>query len=161
MADTPTTDAARFRPFRGAAWGLYLVVAVGYSCLVIYSVTKSVFEMSPEKPAQSSVQSVAACVTGLSGLFDELEGERKQLTVTGKAADADQRWMTFRNTWLVRMRSLEAQCAVDDSDRVELKRAFAELNQVMDQSTVQATQLAGQLGPALDTFKTTLGSLKK
>jgi hypothetical protein len=135
------------------------VIAVGYSSLVIYSVTRSVFDMSPDRPTNTSVQSVDACVKGLSGLFDELEAERRQLTATGTAADADQRWMTFRNGWVVRMRGLEAQC--DLEQRAELKIAFDQLNQVMDQATVQATQVAGQLGPALDAFRATLSTLHR
>lgn len=155
---TPPPTQAQLRPYRGAAWALYLVVAVGFSSLVIYSVTKSVFQMSPDRPAPAAAKSVEVCAAGLTSLFDILEAERQKLTAP-KASDADRRWLTFRTGWMVRLRELEAECALDESGRSELKVAFAGLNQVMDLSTVEATQLAGQLGPALDAFRQQLGAL--
>ncbi|MBL8920746.1 MAG: hypothetical protein JNJ54_17920 [Myxococcaceae bacterium] len=149
----------RLRPFRGAAWALYLVVSVGFSSLVIFSVTKSVFEMSPGRPEAVPVQTPAVCASRLTALFEELEAERRNLSSIGKAAEADQRWMTFRNGWMVRMRALEAECALDEPLRSELKIAFTRLHQVMDLATVQATQVAGQLGPALDAFRAALAAL--
>lgn len=149
----------KLRPFRGAAWAFYLFVSVGFSSLVIFSVTRSVFEMSPDRPRASSVQAPAVCASRLRTLFDELEAERRNLSTSGKAAEADQRWMTFRNGWMVRMRALEAECALDDPLRAELKVAFSRLNQVMDLATVEATQVAGQLGPALDALRAALAAL--
>lgn len=160
MAAPPATDP-RLRPFRGAMWILYLIVSVGFSSLVIFSVTKSVFEMSPDRPVAGSVRTAAECTAGLSALFDELEVERRQLSAVGKVSEADHRWMSFRNAWIVRMRALEAECDLDSPGRADLKVAFARLNQVMDQSTVQATQLAGQLGPALDAFRKALAELPR
>ncbi len=157
MATTPPTQA-QLRPYRGAAWALYLVVAVGFSSLVIYSVTKSVFQMSPDRPAPATAKSVEVCAAGLTALYDTLEGERQKLTAP-RASEADRRWLTFRTGWMVRLRELEAECALEESERSELKVAFTGLNKVMDLSTVEATQLAGQLGPALDTFRQQLGAL--
>lgn len=134
---------------------------MGFSSLVIFSVTKSVFEMSPDRPKVAAVQPPAVCTNRLSALFDELEAARRDLSASGKAAEADQRWMTFRNGWMVRMRALEAECALDDPLRGDLKVAFARLNQVMDLATVQATQVAGQLGPALDAFRAALAALPR
>ncbi|MDP3232638.1 MAG: hypothetical protein Q8N26_07665 [Myxococcales bacterium] len=155
---TPPPTQAQLRPFRGAAWALYLVVAVGFSGLVIYSVTKSVFQMSPNRPAPATAKSVEVCVAGLTSLFDSLEAERQKLTAP-RASEADRRWLTFRTGWMVRLRELEAECALEESERSELRVAFAGLHKVMDLSTVEATQVAGQLGPALDSFRQQLSAL--
>ena len=155
---TPPPSQAQLRPYRGAAWALYLIVAVGFSSLVIYSVTKSVFQMSPDRPAPAAAKSVEACTGGLVSLFQTLEAERLKLSAP-LASDADRRWLTFRTGWMVSLRELEAGCALDDGERSELKAAFAGLNQVMDLTTVEATQLAGQLGPALDSFRQKLAAL--
>lgn len=154
----PDPSHAKLRPFRGLSWALYLVMAVGFSSLVIYSVTRSVFEMSPKRPPPISVRSVPSCTAAMGTLFDELEAERRQLSVA-RASEADRRWLGFRTGWMVRLRELEAECALEDGERRELKNAFAMLNRVMDLTTVEATQLAGQLGPALDAFRARLSAL--
>lgn len=160
MSAPVTKPDARFRPFRAASWALYLTVAVGYSSLVIYSVTKSVFEMSPDRPVVASTKTVAECVTGLRSAFDELEAERHQLGAA-HALDADQSWLGFRNRWMKGFRQLESECALDDDGRAGLKDTFAKLERVMDLSTVQATQVASQLGPSLEAFRAGLGELQR
>lgn len=160
MAAAPPNPNARYRPFRAAAWGLYLVVAVGYSSLVIYSVTKSVFEMSPARPTTVASKNLTACVTGLRGSFDALEQERRRLGAE-HAVDADQRWLGFRNGWMREVRQLEAECDLDEPSRAELKTTFEMLERVMDLATVQATQVAGQLGPSLDETRAHLEALER
>lgn len=157
MAEQPNDP--RLRPFRGLAWALYLVMSVGFSSLVIFSVSKSVYEMSPGRPAAASTRSVAECASALSASFDELERERAALG-RDRAVGADQAWMVFRNGWVRRMRELEATCDIEASDRQALKRAFGALHEVMDVATVNATQLSGQMGPALDAFRTQLKGLQ-
>ncbi|MBE2247977.1 MAG: hypothetical protein IAE78_00425 [Myxococcus sp.] len=159
MEPNPSSPSnARYRPFRGAAWALYLFVSVGFSSLVIYSVTRSVFQMSPTRPPPATARGVESCASELSGLFDTLANERQALSGP-RAAEADVRWLAFRTGWLVRLRELEAECALDDDDRKPLKAAFAQLHHVMNLATVEATQLSGQLGPALDAFRQKLGAL--
>lgn len=158
MTSPPTSDP-RFRPFRGASWALYLVVAIGYSSLVIYSVTKSVFEMSPGRPSSSTTKPIGECVGRARASFETLETERRRLGVD-HAVDADQRWLVFRTGWMRDVRQLEAECDLDDSSRVELKRTFDLLERVMDLATVQATQVSGQLGPALDEVRASLTALE-
>ncbi len=153
---TPTSDP-RFRPFRGASWALYLLVAVGYSFLVIYSVTKSVFEMSPGRPSSSIAKPLPECVGRARASLDALETERRKLGAD-HAVDADQRWLVFRTGWMREVRQLEAECDLDEPSRTELKRTFELLERVMDLATVQATQVAGQLGPALDELHDSLAS---
>ncbi|MCA2977802.1 MAG: hypothetical protein INH41_02840 [Myxococcaceae bacterium] len=153
----PSNDP-RLRPFRAMSWALYLVVSVGFSGLVIFSVSKSVFEMSPGRPEAAEKRSVPECVAGLTAAFEELERERAALGRL-KAVGADQGWMVFRNGWVRRARQLEATCDVEAPDREALRRAFAALHEVMDVATVNATQVSGQMGPALDSFRAQLGAL--
>lgn len=160
MSAPATKPDARFRPFRAASWAFYLFVAVGYSALVIYSVTKSVFEMSPDRPVVAADKPVAACVAGLRAAFDDLE-TRRHLLGASRAVDADQDWLTFRNGWMKGFRQLEAECTLDEAGREALKASFAKLERVMDLSTVQATQVASQLGPSLETFRAGLAELEK
>jgi hypothetical protein len=148
---TPSSDK-RLRPYRALAWGGYLTVAVGFSSLVIYSVTKSVFEMSFSQPTAPEMLSSEACAQQLKTRFDELENQRHQLTQE-QVSLADQRWLVFRNAWMLRMRELEAACLRDHQDRAALGSAFISLHRVMDVATVEATQVAGQMGPALDIFR--------
>jgi hypothetical protein len=160
MSAPTTKPDARFRPFRAASWAFYLFVAVGYSGLVIYSVTKSVFEMSPDRPVVAANKPGAACVAGLRTSFDDLETRRQKLGAT-RAVDADQQWLTFRNGWMKGFRQLEAECTLDEPDRAALKESFARLERVMDLSTVQATQVASQLGPSLEAFRAGLAELER
>lgn len=145
----------RLRPFRAASWAVYLFAAVGFSSLVIYSVTASVFAMSPGKPRRAGAISAEQCVTELSTLLADLERERTALTA-GAASEADRRWLRVRAPWVVRLRQLEANCA----EHAQLAAAFAQLDQVMDLATVEATQLAAQMGPALDRLRSTLAGLR-
>jgi hypothetical protein len=155
----PTASDPKLRPFRGLAWALYLVMSVGFSSLVIYSVTKSVYEMSPGRPVAAATRSVPECVAALSASFDELERERAALG-RQQAVGADQTWMVFRNGWMRRMRELEATCDVEAKEREALRKAFSGLHEVMDVATVNATQVSGQMGPALDAFRAQLQTLK-
>lgn len=154
---TGTPSDARFRPFRGAAWALYLIMAVGYSSLVIYSVTKSVMAMSPRAETNGTKLDAKACVSGVRELFGELSRTRHGLSADS-VRDADKRWLAFRNEWVVRFNTLEDQCR--DVNEPALKRAFVELDRVMDHATVDATRLSGQLGPALDALSATLTELE-
>jgi hypothetical protein len=155
----PANDP-RLRPFRALSWALYLVMSVGFSSLVIFSVSKSVFEMSPGRPPVATTRSVPECVSGLSAAFADLERERAALGQK-RAVGADQAWMVFRNGWVRRMRELEATCDVEAKDREALKNAFSGLHEVMDVATVNATQVSGQMGPALDAFRAQLEALTR
>jgi uncharacterized protein YcbX len=157
MSSLPPSHA-QLRPFRGVAWAIYLFATVGFSSLVIYSVTTSVFQMSPDRPAPVTAKSIETCTSDLSALYKTLEAQRQQLSAP-PASDADRRWLSFRIGWMVRLRELEAECALDESARAELKAAFTGLTHVMDLATIEATQLAGQLGPALDSFRSKLAGL--
>ncbi len=157
MAAPPSDQ--QLRPYRAVSWLAYLVMAVGFSSLVIFSVTKSVFSMTPARPGQVEALTEAQCADRLRALFVELDTERKAMGDT-TARGADQRWLTFRNGWVGRSATLEAQCQLSDPARQPLKRAFALLNEVMDLSTIQSAQFEAQMGPSLDELRAQLEALQ-
>ncbi len=141
----------RLRPFRGAAWALYLTFAVGFSGLIIFSVFKSVLKMTPGHPETAQVVSEAECLRDARGLFVELEQYRKDYASAPDVTHADARFLKFRVSWLERERALEARCAVES--RPSLKAAFASLERVMDLYTTSSVQFSGGVGPAVDELK--------
>ncbi|MFO0596009.1 MAG: hypothetical protein U0228_11910 [Myxococcaceae bacterium] len=150
MSDDPKDP--RFRPFRAASWALYLVVAVGFSSLVIFSVFKSVLSMTPGRPAfAGEVLTEAQCLANAKLLFTELEGRRKGLAEFPDITHADQAFLTFRVDWMTRKKALEAQCALEQ--RSQLRATFASLERVMDLYTTASVQFSGGVGPATDELK--------
>ena len=152
-----TSDPQRqFRPYRTAAWAGYLVVAVGFSLLIIVSVYRSVLAMSPPRVASEAgpVLSEGECWGSVRQQFQELESGRKRLGEAPQVAHADQRFLEMRVNWLKRLRDLEAQCAV--SQRPQLKEALVDLEHLLDLYTTASVQFSGAVGPAVDDFKSRL-----
>ena len=148
MADDPKDP--RFRPFRGAAWAVYLVVACGFSSLIIFSVFKSVLSMTPEAPAfVGTPLDEGQCLGEARALFAELEARRKGLAESSEIAHADQAFLSFRVEWLTRKRATEARCVASP----RAVAAFASLDRVVDLYTTASVQFAGGVGPATDEFK--------
>lgn len=142
----------RFRPWRGAAWVVYLVFSVGFSSLIIYSVFKSVLAMTPESPpAVGASKSEEDCLAEARGLFVELEGQRKGLAEAPVVTSADQAFLHFRVDWLQRKRNLEAQCGLDRREKA--RAAFASLDRAMDLYTTASVQFTGGVGPTVDELK--------
>ena len=155
MAEADPKDP-RFTPFRRAALGVYLVFAVTFSVLIIYSVFKSVLEMSPERPTFSGAALPEdECLRQARTLFAELEQERSRF-VQVPAADAEKRFVAFRQPWLERARRVEAQCSV--ASRPTLESVFAQLEHVMDLYATSAAQFGGSIGPAIDALDKSLQS---
>ena len=145
----------RFKVARRVTLGLYLTFACGFSALIIYSVFKSVIEMSPGQPVVSATISESECIAGARQLFGELD-QRRQLAATGDdVAHADQRFLEFRLNWLERKRSLEARCSLES--RPSLKETFATLEKALDLYTTESVQFAGGVGPTVDELKAQLG----
>lgn len=150
----------RFRPFRAAAWAVYLVVSVGFSSLIIYSVFRSVLNMTPDAPrGGAQVLAEDACAREVRALFLELEGRRQQLAQGGDARTADQRFIAFRLEWLRREKELEARCVVDGAGRQRLARLFATMERVLDLYTTATVQFSGGVGPAIDDLRAQLEAL--
>jgi hypothetical protein len=156
----PDPKDPRFRPFRAASWAVYLVVACGFSLLIIVSVFKSVFAMSPERPAGSpDVLTVSQCVAGTRAMFEQLEQERAT-HAAGPATTADGRFMEFRVDWLTRKRKLEAECALEAPERAALKRAMATLDHVLDLYTTSSVQFATVVAPSVEQLRADLDQVK-
>jgi hypothetical protein len=146
----------RFRPFRAVAWAFYLVVAVGFSSLIIFSVFKSVFQMTPDRQRPSpDVLTVTQCVNGAKAMFAELEQERANHAEPSSTA-ADRRFLEFRIDWLSRKRRLESECAIDAPDRTALKAALATLDHVLDLYTTASVQFASGVAPSVERLRAEL-----
>jgi hypothetical protein len=159
MSEAPAKDP-RFRPFRAASWALYLVVSVGFSSLIIYSVCLSVWRMTPARPPESpDVLTVSQCVAGARAFFEELDHARRTQS-EGEATSADRRFLDFRNDWLTRKRRLEAECALSRPERADLKELLATLDRVMDLYTTSSVQFASALGPTVERFRHQLEQVK-
>jgi hypothetical protein len=131
---------------------VYLVFTITFSCLIIFSVYRSVLRMTPERPnVGGEVQSEADCLRGAGQLFTELETQRKTQGEQGDVTHSDQRFLEFRVEWLTRKRALEAKCALENREKV--KNAFDSLDRVLDLYTTASVQFSGAVGPSVDSFK--------
>jgi hypothetical protein len=149
---TPVRDP-RYRPFRMAVLGVYLVVVSLFCVLITASVARSVQAMSPRRePVRTAKLAPEACVERASALLDEMEARRRALTGITPASRADTSWMSFRVEWLERLRQSERSCGVDAPDRKEIAKLFRQLEHLEDLYTTSAVQYSGEIGPALDRF---------
>jgi hypothetical protein len=143
----------RFRPFRIAAWALYLLVVVGFSSLVVFSVFKSVVAMTPDRPAPAAhARPISECAAGARTLIERLEAQRRAFS-EAEPTKADQRFLEFRVAWLKDMRALEAQCALREPGRQKLAAAFSELERLVDLYTTTSVQFAGAVAPTLEALQ--------
>ncbi len=132
----------------------YVAICATFCGLVIFSVVRSVLEMSPRRRSDSDVTlSVRECVENANALWGDLEQHRKDLTTNNPAATADQTWSSFRVSWLRQLRELDAQCATRAQAREPLRTLFKRLEQVMDLYTTHAVQYAGEVGSAVDKLR--------
>ena len=166
MADSPKSQNPkdpRFRYFRQATYGLYLVVTVGFCGSLIWQVYRSTHAMTygTKAHAVGAASPVPECVDGAEGLFKELEARRQQLPVPPPAVSADQRWLDFRREWIERFRDLEARCALGSTDREPLAELFKMLEKVADLYTTHAVQYAGHVGPGADELAMRFDELRK
>jgi hypothetical protein len=152
----------RFRPFRAAAYGVYIAVVTAFCLAITISVTRSVAAMTPErKPAAELVLSYRECLDGADKLWSELESEREKLVRTVPASKVDKQWMDFRTGWLRRLSDQEAQCALESRDRTSLKEVFRRLEEVQDLYTIHAVQYAGEVGGAVDGLRGAFSAARK
>ncbi len=141
----------KYRPYRAVSLGVYLVVTIVFSSLIIFSVYRSVLRMTPERPKVSETKPEAECLTGARTLFDELEAQRKAQGDLPDVTSSDQKFLQYRVEWLQRKRTMEAQCGLENRERV--KKAFDSLDKVLDLYTTASTQFSGSVGPSVDDFK--------
>ena len=153
MARPAPARDPRYRPFRVAVIGVYLVVVSAFCLLVTASVARSVRAMSPRRePVRTATLAPEACADRASALLGEMEAQRRAITGITPASRADSSWMSFRVEWLERLRQAERSCGVDAPDRRELAELFRQLEHLEDLYTTSAVQYSGEIGPALDRF---------
>jgi hypothetical protein len=152
----------RYRPFRAAAYGLYIAVVSVFCLFIIVSVTRSVASMTPElKPPVEPVLSYRECLDAAEQLWSQLEAEREKLVRTTPAREVDRQWMAFRVQWMGRLRDREAQCALGSRDRVDLKELYHQLEEIQDLYTIHAVQYAGEVGGVVDTLRGAFSAARK
>lgn len=149
-----TQKDPKLRPFRVAAYAVYLTVVVGFSVLVIGSVYRSVWAMSPGVPeAHGEALSTEVCLARADALWQRLEGERRTFSEEKNASTLLVRWQRFRVEWLEALREAQGQCGTESSQRKKLARVFARLERVADLYTTSATQYGGEIAPAVAAYR--------
>ena len=148
-ADDPRDP--KFKTFRAVSLGIYLVVTIFFSCLIIFSVYRSVLRMTPDRPPAGEVQSEDDCLRDARGLFVELEAERKAQGDQADVKHSDQRFLKFRVEWLTRKVALESRCGLESRERT--REAFETLDRMLDLYTTASVQFSSGVGPTVDKFK--------
>ncbi len=162
MSEPDPRKDPRYRPFRAAAYGLYIAVVSVFCLFIIVSVTRSVASMTPElKPPVEPVLSYRECLDAAEQLWSQLEAEREKLVRTTPAREVDRQWMAFRVQWMGRLRDREAQCALGSRDRVDLKELYHQLEEIQDLYTIHAVQYAGEVGGVVDTLRGAFSAARK
>ncbi|MET0401654.1 MAG: hypothetical protein ABW123_04585 [Cystobacter sp.] len=157
-----TPPDARYRPFRAASYGLYIAVVVAFCLGVIFSVTRSVRAMSPTHLAPvEPLLTYRECLDAAQTLWSELESAREKLVRASPAHTVDSEWMTFRTSWLGRLRERESHCALDSRNNAELKQVYRRLEDVLDHYTVHAVQYAGEVGTAVNALQGAFSTARK
>ena len=162
MSESDPRKDPRFRPFRAAAYGLYIAVVSAFCIAVIIGVTRSVRALTPaKKPAEEQVLTYRECLDAADSLWSQLESEREKLVRISPARDVDKEWLTFRTTWLLGMRDTEARCALESRDRANLKEVFRRLEDVQDLYSIHAVQYAGEVGGVVDALRGAFSTARK
>ncbi len=156
----PDPSTVRYRPFRAAAWGLYLLVAIVFSGAITINVVRSTLAMTPERPPPSTeLLTPDACLGVARALLVELDARRNGLSDppdAGEVRRVDAAWTSFRIEWLTRHNEANSRCSGDGPDRAGLKQIFKGLDSLMDLYTTHAVQFAGEVGPTLDQLRADL-----
>ncbi|WNG57244.1 hypothetical protein F0U59_22580 [Archangium gephyra] len=162
MSESDPRKDPRFRPFRAAAYGLYIAVVSAFCIAVIIGVTRSVRALTPaKKPAEEQVLTYRECLDAADSLWSQLESEREKLVRISPARDVDKEWLTFRTHWLQGMRDTEARCALESRDRANLKEVFRRLEDVQDLYSIHAVQYAGEVGGVVDALRGAFSTARK
>ncbi|SDE20904.1 hypothetical protein SAMN04488504_10524 [Myxococcus virescens] len=157
-APDPRKDP-RYRRFRGAAYGIYILVTTLFSLWLIWSVGRSVLAMTPEKlPPAPVALTFRECLDGARALWTELESGREKLVNVSPAKSVDQEWMRFRTEWLQKLRVRESECALDSRERAPLREVFRRLMRVQDLYAIHAVQYAGEVGGEVDALHDALNT---
>ena len=157
-----TSRDPRYRPFRVAAYALYLLVVVAFCALLISSVVRSVIAMTPTQGGDAApLISVRECADRADDLWQQLDRQRQALSSESPAAATAKRWSEFRVAWLQRLREAESRCALPTHSRKRLKTAFDRLEHLQDLYMTHAVQFAGEIGDTLDSFRLSLEAARR
>lgn len=157
MSEGPPQLDAKYRPYRGVMWGVYLVFSLFVGLAVTFSVLHSVQKMTPSRPPTATpALDPEACRALAEQLFTELDQRRRGLSAAETVRKVDADWTQFRVKWMNEFRDAEARCDVDAKDRKPTREIFEALEKVADLYTVHAVQFAGEVGPTLDTLRAVL-----
>jgi hypothetical protein len=99
MADKAAAGDPRYRPFRAAAWIVYVGLATAFGLTVTVGVTRSVWRMTPTRPPPSTNPlSVSECMDRARGLWSQLDAQRRALADAAEVRKVDVDWMAFRRS---------------------------------------------------------------
>lgn len=144
----------KLRPFRVAAYALYLGVVGIFSVLVIVSVVRSVWAMSPGVPeVHGEALPTRVCLEKADALWQRLDGERRTFSAARNASTLVAGWQQFRLDWLRDLRQVQARCGAESPERERLARVFDRLERVADLYTTSATQYGGEIAPAVAAYR--------
>jgi hypothetical protein len=164
VSDVDPRKDPRFRPFRAAAYGVYILVTTIFCVWLIVNVSHSVGAMTPNKlpPVEpEQVVSFKECLDAAQTLWTELETQRETLVRKVPARSVDQEWMRIRTGWLQRLRERESKCALNARERAELRVVFQRLEEVQDLYTIHAVQYAGEVGGAVDALQAAFDTARR
>ena len=143
--NAPKARNARYRPFRALALGVYLVVVVTFSVLVIVSVVRSVLEMTPRQPLNAIERlGPAECAVRAQELYEQLETRRQDLSAVQPAAEASLALDELPGGVAERA----APGARPAAPRMPWRRdVFSRLETLENLYTTSAVQYSGEMGP--------------
>jgi len=152
----------RYRRFRVFAYVAYIVVVTAFSINIIVSVVRSVLVMNPgQKPPSEVTLTVRECLDGAERLWSELDAQRQRLASDAPARRVDQEWSHFRVQWLDKFRDIESHCALNSRSRTSLKGVFEKLDHIQDLYMTHAVQFAGEVGGAIDRYRTAVQAVQR
>jgi hypothetical protein len=162
MAPRPDPRDPRFRSFRIAAYALFIAVSSAFALLVVVSVVRSVWKMSPGPlPPAETTLTVKECLDQADTLWRSLDGKRQELSAQPQVRGSELTWYAFREDWLHRLRLAESQCALDSHSRAPVKAVYGRLGDLLDAYTTSAVQFTGQVGGMVDVFRNTLAQARR
>lgn len=162
MAKGSDPKDPRFTRFRRGAYGVYIVVVSVFSGLIVFSIFRSVLQMSPRPPAEvEQTLTTRECVDGAEALWRKLDDKRKAFTAERPAEQVDADFSKFRTAWIKNLRDLQAKCAVESRTRGELRTLFRRLDKLSSLYTTHAVQFAGEVGPEVDRLQESFAAARK
>src|SRR5262249_60531613 len=109
----------------------------------------------------SDLLTVRECLAGAERLLSELDAQREGLASDAAARRVDQEWSHFRVQWLDKFRDIESHCALNSRSRASLKGVYEKLDHIQDLYMTHAVQFAGEVGGAIDRYRTAVQAVQR